>query len=661
MTPVRKWYTAPELVALGLKGMPETVNGLNRMAKREGWRERQASDGSRLCRRRPGRGGGWEYHFNLLPMRAQRQLIATETAARIERDQACPKQQAKERLSLDARDDWYLTLPEDKKQEAKRRLLALETVRRNIDAGVNMTIARDEAAILMGCSTRTIQNWQARVEGLPPRAWLAALADDQGGGAPQAYCDPAAWEQLKSDYMRLEEPSFSSCYLRLVDKAERMGWRIPSQRALLARLKREVPEEVVLLTRKGQKAAKRLYRAQDRTRRMYHAMEAVNADGHQFDVWVKWPNPDGNGFTVVRPILIAIQDLYSGKIVGWSLSKSENAGAVREAIEMMLLNHGVPKEIYLDNGRAFAAKDITGGAPNRYRFKVRDDDLTGVLVQLGIKIHWAKPGNAQAKPVERRFRDFVDHVSKHPDNAGAYTGNAPHKKPENYGQRAVDLKDFERVFKEVLHRLEKQPPGRSEPCRRSKLSVAEMYAAGRKEAADEIAMPTKLQLHLLLRVAENITSSRQDGTLRLYGNSYWSEALIPHRGKKLVVRFNPKRLKDPVEVHEKNGAYIGQAACTEAVGFNDQAAAKQHAANQSRWLKKTKEAAALHREVISGSEPYMPQSDDSEPPLPDTNVVRMAQVGPPVARPAAQADTGGFSAEEVNRFMTRGLQKMIRD
>jgi hypothetical protein len=60
-------------------------------------------------------------------------------------------------------------------------------------------------------------------------------------------------------------------------------------------------------------------------------------------------------------------------------------------------------------------------------------------------IHWVTPYHGQAKPIERAWLDFCGRIAKHPAFAGAYTGNSPVAKPENYGSRAVKWADFERV------------------------------------------------------------------------------------------------------------------------------------------------------------------------------------------------------------------------
>ncbi|WP_127957575.1 DNA-binding protein [Serratia microhaemolytica] len=62
-----EWFAAKELI--GLKGMPSSPQGVNQMARREGW----------VSRRRKGvQGRGVEYHINSLPSDTQVVLMLRE-------------------------------------------------------------------------------------------------------------------------------------------------------------------------------------------------------------------------------------------------------------------------------------------------------------------------------------------------------------------------------------------------------------------------------------------------------------------------------------------------------------------------------------------------------------------------------------------------------
>ncbi|PZX22172.1 bacteriophage Mu transposase [Rhodobacter capsulatus] len=62
--------------------------------------------------------------------------------------------------------------------------------------------------------------------------------------------------------------------------------------------------------------------------------------------------------------------------------------------------------------------------------------------QIGRTLNRDARSIRQAKPIERAFRDIADRLTRHPAFAGAYVGNKPTAKPENYGSRAIPLADF---------------------------------------------------------------------------------------------------------------------------------------------------------------------------------------------------------------------------
>ena len=77
----KQWYSAIELAVLRLENFPRTERGVNRRARREGWRLKKAARNRPLSRRKRGRGGGWVYHVQLFPMHVQEQLAVIEEAA----------------------------------------------------------------------------------------------------------------------------------------------------------------------------------------------------------------------------------------------------------------------------------------------------------------------------------------------------------------------------------------------------------------------------------------------------------------------------------------------------------------------------------------------------------------------------------------------------
>jgi len=63
---LKEWLTAQEIADEALPGMPATKQGVNLYARRQNWQTYPS-----LCRARSGLGGGYEFHYTLLPTLAQ--------------------------------------------------------------------------------------------------------------------------------------------------------------------------------------------------------------------------------------------------------------------------------------------------------------------------------------------------------------------------------------------------------------------------------------------------------------------------------------------------------------------------------------------------------------------------------------------------------------
>jgi putative transposase len=616
-------FTAIELV--GLPGMPSTKRSVNRLAERENW--------PRLPSGRSG--GGWTYPLHCLPPATQAALTLRFAApAMAANDEA-------RRTSL-----WsvYDRKPARIKAEAERRLHVLGTVEQLVAGGLRKLAAIDVVAGQVGEHGSTIRRWFQLVADLDRSDWLPALAPKWNGRVPDAECDPRAWEFFKGDFLRMSQPRAEPCYRRLKEAAAQHGWTIPSLRTLQRRLARELPPATVRLARRGPDALKRMFPAQRRDHAVFHALEAINGDGHTFDVFVK--GADGKTF---RPALLAWQDIYSGKWLGWRVGADECAELVRLSFADVCRTHGLPAHAYLDNGRAFAAKWNTGGIPNRYRFKVKAEEPEGVFKSLGVQIHWTNPYSGQSKPIERGFQDVIEEISKHPLCEGAYTGANPMAKPENYGSRSLGFDEFVALVDDRMRALNARDGRRSPVC------AGRSFDAAFQESYErvEIRKARPEQLRLLLLAAESATARADTAAIHLYGNVYWSDVpgLARMAGKKVVVRFDPQRLHDPIHVYGLDGRYICEAACQETAGFNDIAQAQKHARGRKTFIKGAK--LQLEGERLMGAAQVaamLPQSP--EPPAAESKVVR------PLGFAAKAPEQPKLSQEQIDEMFASGLRRL---
>ncbi|WP_155304143.1 transposase domain-containing protein [Desulfosarcina widdelii] len=417
---------------------------------------------------------------------------------------------------------------------------------------------------------------------------------------------------------------------------------LPSLSTFKRKLRREIPRRVLILAREGVEALSRSYPAQERDRGVFHALEAVNADGHKFDVFVRFP--DGE---VCRPVIVAFQDLYSGKILSYRVAKTENADTIRLAFGDILERYGIPEHAYLDNGRGFASKWMTGGLPNRYRFKIKSEDPAGIMPQVGTVVHWCIPGHGQSKPIERYFLDGRNDIAKHPICSGAYTGNSPHAKPENYGSKAVPLDVFMKVLHQGIIEHNARRGRRSKVCDGG--SFDEVFAESYSQSP--IRKATTQQRRLWLLAAEGVTASRTDGSITFLNNRYHCDALSEHMGAKLVARFDPDNLHDPIHVETLDGRFIGEADCIQAAGFNDTQAAREYNRKRNQYKKAVKKQLEAQRSMNAiEAANLLPDIDPPETPV--------STVIEPMFKQAVGSD---ISPEERDELWERGWDKTLKN
>lgn len=601
-----QWFTAKELA--GLQGLPGTQQNVTAKAKREGWESRKRS----------GQGGGREYAFSSLPVETQAALLKQQAPepTPVPRPRAVAGPIDRESLW-----ETFERKPSSIKDEAARRLQALQGVERLVAGGTKKTDAIVQTGKVYGESRATMYRWLKLVKGADRSDWLALLAPGYTGRTSKADCTDEAWEYFKAQYLRPEAPAIATCYEFTRQAAEQHGWTLPSLRTI-NRWVQEIPTTTRVLRREGEEAMMRLYPSQRRTVRDLHALYWLNGDGYMHNVFVKFP--DG---TVTRPKTWFWQDIYSRRIVGFRTDRTEHTDMIRLSLGDVLERFGIPEHVTIDNTRAAANKWMTGGVKNRYRFKVKDDDPMGLLPQLGIQIHWTTvfngKGHGQAKPVERAFGvgGLGEYVDKRIEFKGAGTGPNVTAKPENYGERAVDFDEFCKVLADAIRQWNAKAGRDTEICD-GKASFKEAFEVSYQRNADKIRRPTQAQRRMWLLTAEAVTV-RQGGVVALNvgggpngKNRYGCDALIDYIGRKVVVRFDPDRLHESVHAYQLDGRYIGEAVCDHAVGFGDSSAAREWARNRTQRSKAAKaQAEAEQRMTDLQVAEYLPEPtpEDSAP------------------------------------------------
>lgn len=632
------WFSLDQIIAVNRGELPASKSGMSRFIAQTGWRTQPEK-----ARKSNARGGGWLYHSSLLPDAIQARLSLNTLVEPVLK--VTPERQAM----------WhrYEGLSKDQKTGCETRLNVLLEIETLKSSGMGDTASARMVAAQNNISLASLFNWKSKLAGFDRSDWLAALAPAKKDTAMRTECNEEAYAALKSDFLRPEKPTFSSCYRRMERAALERNWfPVPTERSMRRHLNQDVPKDVQKIARDGRERTKSLYPAQRRTREHFHAMQAVNMDGHKFDVFSRWP--DGR---IIRPMLVGIQDLYSGKIVAWRLSDSENKEMVRLVIGDMVEAHGIPDKIYLDNGRAFASKWITGGAKNRFRFKIREEEPKGLVVSLGIEPIWTTPYSGQSKPIERAWRDLADTISRHPACAGAWTGNTIDAKPENYGNAAIPLEDFRNLVEQEINEHNART-GRKATAVRGR-SFDQAFAESLAMESTIIRWPTNAQRSLWLLAAEQIRAQKGNGEIHFFENRYWNPALTAYAGKKVTVRFDPDALKSGINIYDADDCLICHAEVYEDAGFDDATAARDHNRKRKAYFNALKESERLNRELsveelarLYTDKPIKKQITTTPP----TKITRLANA----ATAAVQRPVEAWDDEDELSF-SRGLRLVTAD
>lgn len=648
------WFSIQEL--LGLQSLPSSDRGIMKKADRENWEKRQR-DGIK--------GRTYEYAFTSLPQETQAELLLKQSAVEIPDVSETTK-----KLNYLPEVIWkpFDKATEKQKEDAKAKLIPLHKLDDLVRHNMALMMALDMVALEFEVAKGSLKRWYYKVRSFERSDWLPLLLDKHNNkkAGKEAEFTPEAWEAFKADYFRNERPQFGSCYERLKRAARENGWSIPSASGVKRKIEREVPKLVQVQLREGDHAVMQYYPSMRRTVAEIEALEWINGDGYQHNVFVCWHNGE-----VVRPKTWIWQDIRTRKILAYRVDLSENSDTIRLSLMDLIWKYGIPKKCTIDNTRAVANKWMTGGVKNRYRFKVKEDDVTGIIPLLGIELLWTSvqfgKGHGQAKPIERAFSHggLGELVDKHPSLAGFYAGENVYSKPDNYngGKDGVPYETFIMALEDGIRTFNEREGRQTEICQ-GIYSFSQVFERDYKQA--HIRKASAEQMRFLMLMSEAVTL-RKDGTFELEAggkvnnrkNRYLASELIATAHRKVVVKFDPQDLHNKVWVYGLDGVFLAEAKCTDAVAFGDKAKGREHDKARKQMVKAVK-AQAKATLIMNAQEAarYQPQFEEEDAPEP--KIIEMLQrEGTTIRKVAVELDE-----EELNEFeqgWQKGLEMMKKE
>jgi hypothetical protein len=348
---MRDWFSTTDLAALSLPGFPATRGGWDVIAEREGWEGQKDK-----VRERPARGGGLEYHVELLPPEALVAYAArsiavvdiTEEDAKSAGESAAGEAEQGFLPAMEGRDARLAIV------SAADRLAAKAGVSRNVaDRLFARIYNRGQIAIgpwvkqaIRKISPGSLTRWR----GLKAKGQHARLAD--GRGAARRGKGALDAPEIRAFILSriAHQPWLSASHVQGLLQAkfpEKFPADQPPARSVQHFLKRLKEAEKVLLTRvTNPDKWKSIYRMSGTNS---HPVSRLN------ELWQIDASPADVLCVDGRHSVYLCVDIFSRRLIVY-VSKTPRAAAVALLMRRAMLAWGVPELVKTDNGSDFVAK-----------------------------------------------------------------------------------------------------------------------------------------------------------------------------------------------------------------------------------------------------------------------------------------------------------------
>lgn len=343
---------------------------------------------------------------------------------------------------------------------------------------------------------------------------------------------------------------YTKMYLQQNDKYELVE-SMPSYCTFTRHIKNDITDGIKTLGRDGEKAFDD--RCAPYIKRTYDNMESNDywiGDNHTIDVIV------GEDDKQFRLYLTGFLDARSGVMTCIYITDTPSSQASIYSLRRGIKKYGIPKNVYLDNGREFLTFDF-GGLGHRAKKNDERYDPPPILERLGINMVNALVRNAKAKIIERRFLDFKNSISR---LFATYTGGNVVEKPEilkvelkngNIPDKQTFIKEIEELIEYQLNYEEYNGTVSADKGKRK----IDVY----KENLHTKIMATDEQLNLMmLRSTRPQKVTRRGVHLNVAGTKidYFNNELIMQMlNKQVYLRYDPDDLSK-VRIYDLEDRFI---------------------------------------------------------------------------------------------------------
>lgn len=422
---------------------------------------------------------------------------------------------------------------------------------------------------------------------------------DKRGKAKKGYTkiDEHVWQVFLSFLLDQAKHPLRKCYqytqLYIQDTAPELYEDIPAYCTFTRHVKADIPDAILTLGRDGDKAFDD--RCAPYIRRTYDNMDSNDywiGDNHTIDVIV------GDGEKTFRLYLTAFMDARSGIMTCIYITDTPSSQASIYSLRRGIKKYGIPKNVYLDNGREFLTFDFGGSG---HRKKKKDEDKFApppILERLGINMVNALVRNAKAKIIERRFLDFKNSISR---LFATYTGGNVVEKPEilkvelkngNIPDKEAFIKEIEELIEYYLNYEEYNGAVAADKGKR-KIDVYQENLHTKITATEEQLNLMMLRSTRAQKVTRRGVSLKIGGTQLDYFNN---ELIMQMLNKKVYLRYDPDDLSS-VRVYDLDDRFIMEVEA-DNVAVLEYGASKE---DVKQAMAKTRELKKITKKAINDS------------------------------------------------------------
>lgn len=341
-------------------------------------------------------------------------------------------------------------------------------------------------------------------------------------------------------------------YEKLTAVAQLNGWeKIPSYQTIARYInflmEDERMENAYFLASRGSREYKNKVMVKgSRDTKKLQIMQIVMGDEHTFDCWVAYKQPNGK-ITAIKPKLVAWIDMRSRAIMGDVICKDGNSDILKQSLLKMMYSEigGVPEYLYIDNGKDYTAKTMTGRDRNDRSGMDFDDESKGFYKSIGIKDdHRALPYEPWSKgQIERFFRTVCNKFTRWMTSyTGTLTGSQTSAKVNKDIKRMLERGELLTMeeFYEKWHTwmteyyMNAQHGGLKKAGEKWR-TPQELFLNAEERYVK--AAPPKSYATMLMMKSESVLV-RNIGISR-FGYEYRSDELCDYIGQKVDIKYDP--------------------------------------------------------------------------------------------------------------------------